>query len=87
VGLEHVDILYLHDSHFPGQHDAETFSSALETLVEFRDQGTVRTIGMGMNQWELAAKMVARFDLDVIMLASRYTLLDQSALPGNVPTP
>ena len=83
--LDHVDILYLHDSDFVGEHTDEQFAEGLEALVEMRAAGIVKAIGMGMNQWEVTARMVERFDLDIILLAGRYTLLEQSALPEFLP--
>ena len=85
LGLEAVDIFYVHDSDFKGQHGDEVFIEALEAAVGLRANGAVRAIGMGMNEWERTARMVARFDLDCILLAGRYTLLDQSALPELLP--
>ena len=83
--LAAADILYLHDSDFSGQHSDDEFAQGLETLVELRDRGVVKAIGMGMNQWEVTARMVEQFDLDLILLAGRYTLLDQSALAEFMP--
>ena len=83
--LAAVDILYLHDSDFSGQHSDDEFAQGLETLVQLRERGVVKAIGMGMNQWAVTARMVERFDLDLILLAGRYTLLDQSALPEFMP--
>ena len=83
--FEAVDVLYLHDSDFVGQHADEDFAAGLSALVELRRQGVVKAIGMGMNQWELSGRMVERFDLDFILLAGRYTLLEQSALPEFLP--
>ena len=83
--LDSVDILYLHDSDAAGQHSDDQFAEGLEALVELRNEGVVKAIGMGMNQWEVTARMVRRFDLDLILLAGRYTLLDQSALPEFLP--
>ena len=83
--FEAVDVLYLHDSDFAGQHADEDFAAGLSTLVELRQQGVVKAIGMGMNQWELSGRMVERFELDFILLAGRYTLLEQSALPEFLP--
>ena len=83
--LESADILYLHDSDAADQHSDEQFAEGLEALVELREQGIVKAIGMGMNQWEVTARMVERFDLDLILLAGRYTLLDQSALSRFMP--
>ncbi len=83
--LDSVDILYLHDSDAVDQHTDDHFAEGLEALVELREKGVVKAIGMGMNQWQVTARMVERFDLDLILLAGRYTLLDQSALPEFMP--
>lgn len=85
LGLDAVDIFYVHDSDFKGQHPDDVFVEALEGAVELRETGAVRAIGMGMNEWERTARMAERFDLDCILLAGRYTLLDQSALPELLP--
>lgn len=85
LGLAAADILFVHDSDFKGQHGDGVFVEALEAAVELRAGGAVRAIGMGMNEWERTARMAARFDLDCILLAGRYTLLDQSALPQLLP--
>ena len=83
--LDSVDIVYLHDSDFAGEHSDDVFAGGLEVLTELRQQGVIKAIGMGMNQWEVTGRMVERFDLDLILLAGRYTLLDQSALPEFLP--
>ena len=83
--LDSVDILYLHDSDAVDQHTDDHFAEGLQALVELREKGVVKAIGMGMNQWQVTARMVERFDLDLILLAGRYTLLDQSALPEFMP--
>lgn len=85
LGLAAVDIFFVHDSDFQGQHTDADFIEALEAAVELRAAGAVKAIGMGMNEWERTGRMVERFDLDYILLAGRYTLLDQSALPEFLP--
>jgi D-threo-aldose 1-dehydrogenase len=50
-------------------------------LVELREQGVVRAIGAGMNQHEMLGRFVARVDLDCVLVAGRYTLLDRSGEP------
>ena len=40
--FEAVDVLYLHDSDFVGQHRDEDFAAGLSTLVELRRQGVVK---------------------------------------------
>jgi D-threo-aldose 1-dehydrogenase len=76
--LDRVDILHLHD---PDQHYREALEVALPQLVELRRQGVIDAIGVGMNQWEMLADLTRHSDLDCVLLAGRYTLLEQTALP------
>jgi D-threo-aldose 1-dehydrogenase len=81
--VDHVDLVLLHD---PDEHWREAIGSALPTLLELRSQQVVRAVGVGMNQSEMLARFVRESDLDVILVAGRYTLLDQSALDELLPT-
>ncbi len=85
LGVDEVDIVYLHDADFSGQHSEDDFAMGLEALSELKQAGALKAIGMGMNEWQMTEKMIQRFDLDIILLAGRYTLLDQSALPVLMP--
>jgi len=58
---------------------------ALPALVELRDQGMVRAIGAGMNQAEMLTRFVRELDLDLVLMAGRYSLLDQGALAELLP--
>jgi len=82
LGLDRVDIVYLHD---PDHHGEQAMTEGVDTLVELREQGVVRAIGAGMNQTEMLTEFVRRCDIDVIMLANRYTLLEQGALDELLP--
>lgn len=82
LGRDAIDILYLHD---PDDHWHEASTTGMAALIELRDQGVVRAIGAGMNQSAMLAEFVRRCDVDVVMLAGRYTLLDQSALDDLLP--
>ena len=82
LGLDRVDILYLHD---PDDHWHEASTTGVAALIELRDQGVVRPIGAGMNQSAMLAEFVRHCDVDVVMLAGRYSLLDQSALDDLLP--
>ena len=82
LGLDRVDILYLHD---PDQHWDAASTTGVDALIELRDQGVTRAIGAGMNQSAMLAEFVRRCDVDVMMLAGRYTLLDRSALEDLLP--
>ena len=83
--LEAVDILLVHDSDAKDQHTDDAFIESLEAAVALRAAGRIKAVGMGMNECERTARMVERFDLDCILLAGRYTLLDQPALPQLLP--
>jgi len=82
LGLDQVDVLYLHD---PDEHEEEVYRTAYPALAALREQGMVRAIGAGMNQAEMLTRFVVRLDLDVVLLAGRYTLLDQSGLADLLP--
>lgn len=76
LGLDAVDILLIHD---PDDHWAEAVDQTYPVLHELREQGVVRAIGVGMNQWHMPARFIAETDVDVVLLAGRYSLLDRSA--------
>ena len=82
TGLDHFDVLLLHD---PDQHLAAAASTGYAALRDLREAGLVRAIGAGMNNSAPLAELVRSCDLDVVLLAGRYTLLDQSALSDLLP--
>ena len=84
MNTDRVEILYLHDAD-QGGLEREGFETALPALVELREEGVVKAIGCGMNEWEMTARFVREFDLDIILLAGRYTLLEQGALTEFLP--
>ena len=84
LNTDRVEILYLHDAD-QGGLEREGFEMALPALVELREEGVVKAIGCGMNEWEMTARFVRAFDLDMILLAGRYTLLEQGALDEFLP--
>lgn len=75
LGLDRIDIVYVHD---PDDAVDEAISQAIPALIALRDQGVIRAVGVGMNQWQAPLRMVLETDLDVVMLAGRYTLLDRT---------
>lgn len=82
LGLDRVDIVFLHD---PDEHWTEAVEQAYPALEELRAQGVVSSIGAGMNQAEMLAAFVRQTDMDLLMLAGRYTLLEQGALDELLP--
>jgi D-threo-aldose 1-dehydrogenase len=83
LGTDRVDLLYLHD---PADVDA-ALEGALPALLELRDQGVVRAVGVGMGRNAPVARLVRESAgaLDVVMPAGRVTLLDRTALDDLLP--
>ncbi|MFG2065199.1 aldo/keto reductase [Micromonospora sp. NPDC048871] len=82
LGLDRIDIVYLHD---PDDHWEQAADQAVPALVELRDEGVVGAIGAGMNQSAMLARFVRETDVDVVMCAGRYTLLEQGAAGDLLP--
>ncbi len=82
LGLDRVDIVYLHD---PDKHWADVLDTGYPALAELRAEGVVRAVGAGMNQAAMLADLVRETDVDLVMLAGRYTLLEQDSLDDLLP--
>jgi D-threo-aldose 1-dehydrogenase len=82
TGLDSIDIVYLHD---PDDHLEQALGEGIQTLIELREQGVVRAVGAGMKQSEALAALIRAADVDVVMLAGRYTLLEQGAADDLLP--
>ncbi len=94
LGLDRVDILYVHDlciyTHgTKAASDArieEFFTTGgYDAMISLRDQGVVKAIGGGINEWEVCQTMTERGDFDLFLLAGRYTLLEQESLISFLP--
>jgi D-threo-aldose 1-dehydrogenase len=72
-----IDILHLHD---PDCCLSDALDIAFPVLASLREQGLVRAIGAGMNQWQMLAEFARHADFDCFLLAGRYTLLEQESL-------
>ncbi|MET8045799.1 aldo/keto reductase [Micromonospora sp. NPDC005215] len=81
-GLDRIDIVYLHD---PDDHWEQAAHEAVPALIDLRDQGVVGAIGAGMNQSAMLTRFVRETDVDVMMCAGRYTLLEQGAADDLLP--
>ncbi len=82
LGLDRVDIVYLHD---PDDHAEAAFREGYPALEKLRSEGVVGAIGAGMNQAEMLTRFVRDTDVDVVLCAGRYTLLDHTALTELLP--
>jgi D-threo-aldose 1-dehydrogenase len=87
LGLDRVDILYVHDigrvthgdkhAHYWAQL---TEGGGLRALERLRDEGAIKAFGLGVNEWEAVAAALDVCALDCVLLAGRYTLLEQASL-------
>jgi D-threo-aldose 1-dehydrogenase len=92
LGLDRIDILLIHDvdvwTHGQDAIEArfkEAIEGAYRALAKLRDDGTVRAIGIGVNEVGMCERFAAAGDFDVMLLAGRYSLLQQDALENFLP--
>jgi D-threo-aldose 1-dehydrogenase len=82
LGVDGVDVVYVHD---PDDHAEDALAGAFPPLRRLRDEGVIGAVGAGMNQAELLARFVREAGVDCVLLAGRYTLLDQAGLQDLLP--
>jgi D-threo-aldose 1-dehydrogenase len=91
MGLERMDICFIHDIDVftRGADQPKVFEEAMDgcwrALSDLRDQGVVKAIGVGVNEWEVCHAALQARDFDCFLLAGRYTLLEQEALDEFLP--
>jgi D-threo-aldose 1-dehydrogenase len=93
LGMARIDVALIHDvdvwTH-GSQAEAdrrfkETMAGCYPALVELRRAGVIRAIGVGLNETAMGARFAREADIDCVMLAHRYTLLEQGALAELLP--
>jgi D-threo-aldose 1-dehydrogenase len=94
LGLDRVDILYVHDLEPRTHGSAEAYEARWRQLTdgggwraldELRSAGVVAALGLGVNEAAPCERMLAELDPDLFLLAGRYTLLEQAPLLGLLP--
>jgi D-threo-aldose 1-dehydrogenase len=91
LGVDRIDILLIHDvdRRNQGEHQPEVFRTAMngayKALLSLREQGLVKAIGCGLNEWEPCEQFAEAGDFDCFLLAGRYTLLEQASLERFLP--
>lgn len=93
LGIPNIDIVYIHDAdvHTHGsQAEAdrrfkEAMAGCYPALAELRGAGVIKAIGTGLNETAMTLRFAREADLDCVMLAGRYTLLEQGALDELLP--
>ncbi len=82
LGLDRIDIALIHD---PDDHGEQALREAYPALEKLRAEGCVGAIGVGMNQAAMLTRFVTETDVDLVLVAGRYTLLDRSAADELLP--
>ncbi|MEY2397287.1 MAG: D-threo-aldose 1-dehydrogenase [Actinomycetota bacterium] len=82
LGLDRVDIVHVHD---PDDHLDQAIDEAFPALRRWRDEGVVGAIGAGMNFAEPLTRIVREADIDCVLLAGQYTMLNQNGLTELLP--
>ena len=82
--MEYVDIVYIHDPD-DAIYVEQSIKEAYPALEKMRNQGLIKAIGVGMNQSAVPTRFVNETDIDIVLIAGRYTLLDQSAAQDLLP--
>lgn len=91
LGVPGVEILLCHDigllTHGAAHETRvrEFLDGGYRAMRELRDAGKVRAIGLGVNECEICVELLQHCELDCILLAGRYTLLEQPALEQLLP--
>lgn len=94
IGLDRVDILFVHDVDGPNHGGREGSEARIQELMKtggwraldkLRSSGAVAAIGAGVNEWQPCMRLLELADPDLFLLAGRYTLLEQEPLDAFFP--
>lgn len=93
LGLDAVDILFVHDIDIFNHGSAAARDAHVKTLMEsgyralrrLRDEKVIKAFGAGVNEWQVCEALARAGDFDIFLLAGRYTLLEQEALDTFLP--
>lgn len=91
LGLDRIDVIYMHDIGEVTHGDANTghfndaMSGGYRAMDELRSQGLVGAIGLGVNEYQVCEAALEHGDWDCFLLAGRYTLLEQESLRSFLP--
>jgi D-threo-aldose 1-dehydrogenase len=83
LGVDRVDVLYLHDP--TNGEFADLIRVGAATARRWQAEGLVGAVGAGMNVASEALELLRRVELDCLLIAGRVSLLDQTAIPALLP--
>ncbi len=82
LGTDRLDAVFVHD---PEDREHQVLTETWPTVARWRDEGTVRAVGIGMQLADQMTRYVERLDLDLLLVAGRYTLVDPGAADTLLP--
>lgn len=93
LGLAHIDIALIHDVDFWTIKDRAVLEERFKTVMdsgfkaldELRKAGIISAIGVGINESDTSLRFIQAGDFDCMLLAGRYTLLEQGGLEAFLP--
>jgi len=92
MAIERIDIAFIHDcdvfTHGAAQQKIyfrQAMEGSYKALLKLRDEGVVKAIGFGVNEWQVCHEALKQGDFDGFLLAGRYTLLEQESLDEFLP--
>jgi D-threo-aldose 1-dehydrogenase len=91
LGLARIDVAYVHDldatthGERAAQVQRQVLDETLPTLQQLKREGVIGALGLGVNDVQVVLDVMRHTDIDALMLAGRYSLLDHAALPELLP--
>jgi D-threo-aldose 1-dehydrogenase len=93
LGLARIDIALIHDVDFWTIKDRavleerfkRVMDSGFKALDELRKAGVIGAIGVGINEADTSLRFIQAGNFDCMLLAGRYTLLEQGGLQAFLP--
>ncbi|MDO8483133.1 MAG: aldo/keto reductase [bacterium] len=85
LGLDHFEIVYVHDAMGASMEDVFGKGRIVETLRRFQDRGIIRFIGTASNDSEVNATLIETGEFDVAVVCEAWSLLNQLALRRILP--
>ncbi|SJM49919.1 aldo/keto reductase [Agrococcus casei] len=79
LGLDRVDVLYLHDPELAAEGTDAALAAGLPAVASLRDQGVVRGVGIGSKDLDALSQAAVSGFADTLMISAQYTLLEQAA--------
>lgn len=81
LGVDYLDTLLLHDPDWANKEN-EALRNAFPAMLKMKEEKIIQSIGCGMNEWEMPSRFIEQVPIDKVLLAGRYTLLENSSSSG-----